>query len=310
MNDAYGDPRNYDPNDPYWNFYDYDSTWGPEPPPPSQPGTQWTSGLVADLASQEGSLPAPGTSPNVALTPTPTTGGSTKTLAQIKAEGEAYDAKMGFKGGYMNGNVWVNGSPSSTGGAVTGPGGPGGAGGEGWGSTFGSAAPERDFPSLDLPTWEGYDDYVPEEWKAPEPGEVFKDPSYEFRFNEGVRPITNSRAARGLTQTGATLKELTRYGQNFGSNEYDRIYDRAADSYDRRNNTRQGAWRDNRQNRIDGYDRRAAEAGGEFAPKQRWAELQYGRDFDLYKYQNDDAFRRHELQVRGASSGASNPPPW
>jgi hypothetical protein len=45
-------------------------------------------------------------------------------------------------------------------------------------------------------------------------------PGYQFRFNEGIRAIDNSGAARGNLFSGSTLKALTNYGQGVGSQEY------------------------------------------------------------------------------------------
>lgn len=47
-----------------------------------------------------------------------------------------------------------------------------------------------------------------------------KDPGYEFRMTEGQRGVEGSAAARGALLSGAALKALTRYNQNFASNEY------------------------------------------------------------------------------------------
>jgi hypothetical protein len=52
------------------------------------------------------------------------------------------------------------------------------------------------------------------------PGEFTASPEYQFRFGEGQRAVESSAAARGNVLGGRTLKELTRYGQGFGSNEY------------------------------------------------------------------------------------------
>lgn len=52
------------------------------------------------------------------------------------------------------------------------------------------------------------------------------DPSYQFRMNEGLKAIQGSAAARGLNNSGATLKALTNYGQNLASQEYGNIYNR------------------------------------------------------------------------------------
>jgi hypothetical protein len=51
--------------------------------------------------------------------------------------------------------------------------------------------------------------------------EQFKDSSgYQFRMDEGMGAITNSRAARGILNSGATSKELMKYGQNLASDEF------------------------------------------------------------------------------------------
>lgn len=52
------------------------------------------------------------------------------------------------------------------------------------------------------------------------------DPSYAFRQAEGQKGIDNSAAARGSALSGATLKALTRFGQDTASNEYQNSYNR------------------------------------------------------------------------------------
>lgn len=53
-----------------------------------------------------------------------------------------------------------------------------------------------------------------------------KDPGYDFRMGEGQQAIERGAAARGGALGGAALKEATRYGQNFASNEYNTAYNR------------------------------------------------------------------------------------
>lgn len=43
---------------------------------------------------------------------------------------------------------------------------------------------------------------------------------YQFRFSQGQDAITTSAAAKGLLNSGATAKGLTKFGQDFGSNEF------------------------------------------------------------------------------------------
>lgn len=53
-----------------------------------------------------------------------------------------------------------------------------------------------------------------------------KDPSYDFRMSEGQNALESSAAARGGLLNGGTIKALTRYGQDFASNEYSNAYNR------------------------------------------------------------------------------------
>ncbi len=48
---------------------------------------------------------------------------------------------------------------------------------------------------------------------------------YNFRLDEGMRGIEGSRAARGILNSGATAKELTRFAQDTASEEYNRYLD-------------------------------------------------------------------------------------
>ncbi len=53
-----------------------------------------------------------------------------------------------------------------------------------------------------------------------------QDPGYAFRMQEGQKAIDNSASARGMSLSGAALKALQKYGQDFASNEYQKSYDR------------------------------------------------------------------------------------
>lgn len=61
---------------------------------------------------------------------------------------------------------------------------------------------------------------------AEEAFKTFQDSTgYQFRMDEGVGAITNSRAASGILNSGATSKELMRYGQNLASAEFGNYVD-------------------------------------------------------------------------------------
>lgn len=52
------------------------------------------------------------------------------------------------------------------------------------------------------------------------------DPGYQFRLGEGQKQIESSAAARGGLLSGAAAKALTKYNQNFASNEFQNAYNR------------------------------------------------------------------------------------
>lgn len=68
-------------------------------------------------------------------------------------------------------------------------------------------------------------------FQAPTGLNYTNDPGYQARMALGEQAIQNSAAARGDLLGGNTLKALTDYGQTFGSNEYQNVYNRALNTY-------------------------------------------------------------------------------
>ena len=60
------------------------------------------------------------------------------------------------------------------------------------------------------------------------PQSLANDPGYQFRLQQGLNAVNSSASARGNANSGATMKALTQYGQNFASNEYQNAYNRLA----------------------------------------------------------------------------------
>jgi hypothetical protein len=52
------------------------------------------------------------------------------------------------------------------------------------------------------------------------------DPGYAFRLSEGIKALDRSASANGNLLSGQTLKGVTRFGQDFASNEYQNAYNR------------------------------------------------------------------------------------
>ena len=56
--------------------------------------------------------------------------------------------------------------------------------------------------------------------------DIYDDPSYKFRLNEGLNSVQSGAAAQGGLLSGATQKALAGYGQEFASQEYGNAYNR------------------------------------------------------------------------------------
>ena len=52
------------------------------------------------------------------------------------------------------------------------------------------------------------------------------EPGYQFRLSEGEKGIDRAAGARGMRYSGATLKGLQRFAQDYASNEYGNAYAR------------------------------------------------------------------------------------
>lgn len=61
-----------------------------------------------------------------------------------------------------------------------------------------------------------------------------QDPGYAFRMQQGQQALERSAAAKGGLNSGGTLKALTQYGQDMGSQEYGNAYNRFNADRDRR----------------------------------------------------------------------------
>ena len=58
------------------------------------------------------------------------------------------------------------------------------------------------------------------------PGDFQADPGYQFRLQQGAQARGNALGAGGMMLSGRAQKELERYGQDYGSNEYSNWYNR------------------------------------------------------------------------------------
>lgn len=66
------------------------------------------------------------------------------------------------------------------------------------------------------------------------------EPGYQFRLAEGQKGVNRSAAASGGLLSGAAMKALDRYSQDYASNEYQNAYNRFAGDQDRTYNMLMG----------------------------------------------------------------------
>jgi hypothetical protein len=160
----------------------------------------------------------------------------------------------------------------------------------------GPYAPDYSFyegaPTFDAPKFT-----PPPGFTAPSGDQVFEDPGYQFRKGEGERGIKSFASHLGALRTGGTIKDLLKYNQDFASQEYGNVYNRAADTY----RTNYGVSRDV-------FDRNYMGAKDAFAPVlQDWnmrtgmnkeaADDYFNRTYDAFKFGLDDAYRNKALAV-------------
>lgn len=102
-----------------------------------------------------------------------------------------------------------------------------------------------------------------------------QDPGYQFRLREGMRAIQQSASAAGTLQSGNTLKGLTRFGQDYASQEYGNAYNRAFGENQQQNNiaqqgfgnaiqVNQGQYGRELENYLLNYNRRRGEVGDQY----------------------------------------------
>ncbi len=77
-----------------------------------------------------------------------------------------------------------------------------------------------------------------------------KDPSYDFRKQEGINALDRSAASRGRVLSGAQDRAVTRYGSNLASTEYQNAFNRHQTSEMDRYNIERGVHGTNENRRL------------------------------------------------------------
>lgn len=148
------------------------------------------------------------------------------------------------------------------------------------------------------------------EWTPPNAAAVLAaDPGYQFRLEQGLGAIQNSAAAKGILNSGGTLKDLQNYGQNLASQEYGNVFNRNMQQYEAKY---KGA--------LDAYNSRYTSAKDEFTPRfSEWQTLtgaeqaramaEFQRYWDIYALGVSSKLARNGAIDGLLGGGPSNPPP-
>jgi len=75
------------------------------------------------------------------------------------------------------------------------------------------------------------------QFTAPTGVNMSNDPGYQFRLNQGIQALQNSATANGALVGGNTAQALENYAQDYASNEYQNVYNRAQQTYNTNFNT-------------------------------------------------------------------------
>lgn len=69
------------------------------------------------------------------------------------------------------------------------------------------------------------------DFQDPTPDDMLADPGYKFRLEQGTKALEHSAAARGVLNTGGTLRDVAQFGQDLGNQEYGDVYNRKLNQY-------------------------------------------------------------------------------
>jgi hypothetical protein len=163
-------------------------------------------------------------------------------------------------------------------------GGEGGGGGGGFAPNGLGARPTFNFPGAPV--------FKYPKFHAPSQEEAQKEPGYQFRLDAGQQALERSASAKGILRTGGTLKDFVEYGQNFGAAEYNNVFNRALQGYDREY---RGAY--------DAFAPQLADYNNRFRAETASGLAAYDRDWQQYVFANTPH------GGGGGGGGPIDPPP-
>ncbi len=171
-------------------------------------------------------------------------------------------------------------------------------------------------PTFTAPAPFSYDPFSYESFQKPTVQDAQNEPGFQFALQQGLKAMENSKAYLGTYRTGGTIKGLNDYARDAANQNYNDVFRRSGETYDRNRGNAFGNWSANRNNAAENYqtnygisrdvfDRGYQGAKDEYAPQARAAELQFGRDWDQYAYEGDDEYRRWKAKIDAAAQVAN-----
>ena len=116
----------------------------------------------------------------------------------------------------------MEGNDENGGGCVSNSAGAGAGGGWGGGQGFGGSSPGG---AGGIPKF-NYESFVAPTFEA-----ALNDPGYKFGLQQGVDALERSAAAKGTLRTGGTLQGIEQWGQDYGAQRYNDVYNRALQAH-------------------------------------------------------------------------------
>lgn len=163
-----------------------------------------------------------------------------------------------------------------------------------WGGSFTSPTPTQ------LPTAPGF---TPVPFKqapafsAPTLADAQNEPGFAFQLAEGNKALEHSAAAKGILNTGGTLKDIARWSQGLADTTYGNVYNRALNSYQTNYQTQYAdPWKMQEQSALDAFNPQFSAWQTNTAATQRANELGYNNAWDRYSF-DYNAWRNRNLDT-------------
>lgn len=129
-------------------------------------------------------------------------------------------------------------------------------------------APSYTAPVFTPPSYTAPPAFAFPDFKAPSVADALNDPGYQFRTQQGEQQLAASAAAKGVLNSGGTLKDVVDYGQNAASQEYANVWNRDYNAYGLNRSNAVGTYNTNYQTQYqDPYAIAFGGASAAFAPQ-------------------------------------------